>query len=112
MAYIAAALFQITLLQSVLAQIIAPVLGILVLFIFAEVIFSWLIAFNIVNLRNPVMGQIYNIIRTIVTPILEPFRKIIPPIGGLDLSPIAALLLLSWLQSIISYGGPIFNMLG
>lgn len=99
-------------LQTISHHLIAPVLGFLILIIFVEVIFSWLIAFNIVNLRNPIMGQIYNIVRTISKPILEPFRKIIPAVGGLDLSPIAALLLLSWGQSLFGFGGPIFRMLG
>ena len=99
-------------LQSISNGLIAPVLGLLVFVIFAEVIFSWLITFNIVNLRNPILGQIYNIVRTISRPILDPFRKIIPAIGGLDLSPIAALLLIMWVQSLFSFGGPIYRMLG
>jgi len=99
-------------LQSISHHIIATVLGLLILVIFIEVIFSWLLAFNIVNLRNPIMAQIYQIVRTISKPILEPFRKIIPAIGGLDLSPIAAFILLAWLQSLFSYGGAVFRMLG
>ncbi len=99
-------------LQSISHQLIAPILGFLVFVIFAEVIFSWLIAFNIVNLRNPMMAQIYDIVQKISRPLLDPFRKIIPAVGGLDLSPIAALLIISWLQSLFSLGGPIFNMLG
>ena len=99
-------------LQTISHHLIAPVLGFLILIIFVEVIFSWLIAFNIVNLRNPFMSQIYTIVRTISKPILDPFRKIIPAVGGLDLSPIAALLLLSWGQSLFRFGGPIFRMLG
>ena len=99
-------------LQTISHHLIGGVLGILVFVIFAEVIFSWLIAFNIVNVRNPIMSQVYNIVRTISRPILDPIRKIIPPIGGLDLSPIAALLLIMWGQSLFNRGGPIFRMLG
>jgi len=99
-------------LQTISHHLIVPILGFLVLVIFVEVIFSWLIAFNIVNLRNPLMAQIYNIVRIISKPILDPFRKIIPGIGGLDISPIAALLLLTWVQSLFRAGGPIFRMLG
>ena len=99
-------------LQTISHHLIAPVLGFLVFVIFAEVIFSWLIAFNIVNLKNPMMAQFYNVVRTLSRPLLEPFRKIIPAVGGLDLSPIAALLLLSWGQSLFRAGGPIFGMLG
>ena len=99
-------------LQSISHQIIATVIGLMILVIFIEVIFSWLIAFNIVNLKNPTMAQIYRTISRIAAPILGPFRKIIPPVGGLDLSPIAAFILLAWLQSLFSYGGAIYRMLG
>lgn len=91
---------------------IAPILGFLFLIIFVEVIFSWLIAFNIVNLRNPIMSQIYTIVRNISRPMLDPIRKVIPSVGGLDLSPIAALLLLNFLQSLFRRDGSIFRMLG
>lgn len=99
-------------LQSISHHIIATVIGLMILVIFIEVIFSWLIAFNIVNLKNPTMAQIYRTISRIAAPILGPFRKIIPPVGGLDLSPIAAFILLAWLQSLFSYGGSIYRMLG
>jgi YggT family protein len=69
--------------------------------ILVEVIFSWLIAFNIVNIRNPIMSQMYNTIKAIVLPIKEPIRRIVPSIGGLDLSPIIALLLIQWVSGFV-----------
>lgn len=90
-----------TLLQSILVYFVSPVLTLLVILIFLEVIFSWLIAFNIVNLRNPVMAQVYNTVKAIVRPILEPIRRVIPSIGGLDLSPIIALLLIQWINGYV-----------
>jgi YggT family protein len=50
------------------------------------------------NPDNPIV----QIIRSITDPILEPARRLIPPIGGLDFSPIVVLLLLSVLQSLVS----------
>lgn len=88
-------------LQSILIYFISPVLSLLVFLIFIEVIFSWLIAFNVVNLRNPIMQQIYMTVRAIVQPILNPIRRILPAIGGLDLSPIVALLGISWLNNYV-----------
>ena len=101
-----------SLLQTICDPLIVNILGFLTLIIFAEVIFSWLIAFNIVNLRNPIMAQIYDIVRRISKPILDPIRKIIPAVGGLDLSPIVALFAIIWLQSLFGRGGPIFNAVG
>ena len=101
-----------SLLQTICDPLIVNILGFLTLIIFAEVIFSWLIAFNIVNLRNPIMAQIYDIVRRISKPILDPIRKLIPAVGGLDLSPIVALFAIIWLQSLFGRGGPIFNAVG
>ena len=101
-----------TLLQTICDPLIVNILGFLTLVIFAEVIFSWLIAFNIVNLRNSIVAQIYDIVSRITRPILDPIRKFIPAIGGLDLSPIIALFAIIWLQSLFGRGGPIFNAVG
>ncbi len=98
------------LLQSILVYFVSPVLSFLVLLIFIEVIFSWLIAFNIVNLRNPLMAQFYNTVKAIVRPILDPIRRVVPAIGGLDLSPIIALLLIQWLNGYLVRA--LYNMLG
>jgi len=96
--------------QSILIYFVSPVLTLLVYLIFIEVIMSWLLAFNVINLRNPVMAQIYGTIRAIVRPILDPIRRIIPAIGGLDLSPIVALFGLHWLNGYVVQS--LFNLLG
>jgi len=101
-----------TLMQTICDPLIVNILGFLTLIIFAEVIFSWLVAFNIVNLRNPTIAQIYNIISRIARPILDPIRKVLPGIGGLDLSPIVALFAMMWLQSLFGINGPIYNAVG
>lgn len=99
-----------SILQSILVYFISPVLSLIVILIFVQVILSWLVGFGIVNLRNPMMASIYNAISRFVDPILEPFRRIIPPMGGLDLSPIAALLAIQWLNGFVV--PKIYTMLG
>ena len=101
-----------TFMQTICDPLIVSIFGLLTFVIFAEVIFSWLIAFNIVNLRNPIIAQIYDIISRIARPILDPIRKVLPSIGGLELSPIVALFAFMWLQSLFRMGGPIFNAVG
>ena len=88
-------------LQSLLVYFVSPLLGLLIFVMFAYMIFSWLIAFNVVNLRNPAMAQIYTIVNNIAEPIIRPFRRVIPPMGGLDLAFLAAILLLYWLQGFL-----------
>lgn len=89
------------LLISILVYFISPILSILVLLIFVHVILSWLVSFNVINLRNPLMRQIYFGIDALLKPIMAPIQRVIPPMGGLDFSPIVALLLLQWLNGFV-----------
>ena len=82
--------------QSILIHFVAPILGLLMFVMFIYMAFSWLIAFNIVNLRNPAMAQIYDVVRRLVEPILTPIRRFIPPMGGLDMAFLVAFLGLLW----------------
>jgi len=75
--------------------------GLLSLIIFSLIvsaILSWLVAFNVVNTRNPAVWRIMDILDRITTPILAPFRAVIPPMGGLDLSFIVAFLVIQGMQ--------------
>jgi len=66
--------------------------------IFARIILSWLPLAGIhVDPYNPIVRFLYRV----TDPILEPFRRIIPPIGMVDISPIVAILVLQVVQSII-----------
>jgi YggT family protein len=65
----------------------------LVWVIIADVVISWLTAFQIINLRNPAARNLVNLLDRVAAPFLWPFRKIIPPIGGLDLSPMVLIIL-------------------
>lgn len=85
-------------LQSILIYFVSPALSLLLLIFFVYMIFSWLIAFNIVNLRNPAMAQIYSIVSRICEPVLEPVRRIVPPLGGLDMAFLVVVFGLYWVQ--------------
>ncbi len=67
-------------------------------FIIASAILSWLIAFDVINTRNRFVGQLAMFLDRVTAPLLEPFRRIIPSIGGIDISPIVVLLLLRFVQ--------------
>ena len=87
-----------TIAQSLIVFFVLPALNIYLLLIIARIIFSWLISFNVINLRNPLMGQIYSAIHMLTEPVMAPLRRAIPPIGGLDLSPILIFFIIRWLQ--------------
>ena len=68
----------------------------LVLFLYA--VMSWLSYFGIINTRNPGVYRIVSILEMITAPILEPFRRIIPSMGGIDLSFLVAILVIQGMQ--------------
>ena len=67
----------------------------------ASAILSWLVAFNVVNARNPVVANIGEFLYRITEPALRPIRAILPNLGGIDISPVILILLLLFLQRII-----------
>ena len=100
-----------TLGQSIIAQFLIPVVSVIIFLIFISVIMSWLVGFNIINLRNPMVRQIHDMIERVTQPILEPIRRMVPAFGGLDFSPIIALLGLSWIQNYV-LADVLYRMLG
>jgi len=71
---------------SFLYQICDNLLTAIVWVIIGDAILSWLVAFEVVNLRNRVVGSIAHTLSAISRPILAPFRRFIPPLGG-SISP-------------------------
>jgi YggT family protein len=65
------------------------------------VVSSWLIAFGIVNAHNPNARQILRVLYALTDPILSPIRRFIPAIGGVDLSPLIALIGLEFLRQLV-----------
>jgi YggT family protein len=63
--------------------------------IIANAIISWLIAFDVVNLRNRIVRQIVSFLDAVTRPILRPLRRIIPTMGGIDISPLIVIVVLS-----------------
>ena len=59
--------------------------------IIAYVASSWLVAFDIINTRNMRARQLLTVLTKLVEPVLMPIRRVIPPIAGIDLSPIVLL---------------------
>ena len=71
--------------------------------IIATAIFSWLIAFNVVNQKNQAVSAIGNLLYQLTEPLLRPIRRYMPSTGALDLSPILLLLGIFLLERIIAY---------
>ena len=67
----------------------------------AAAILSWLVAFNVVNTRNRFVYMLGDFLTRVTEPALRPLRRILPSLGGVDLSPLALILLLVFLQQIL-----------
>ena len=77
-----------------LYTIVDGLLGLLVIAIIVSAILSWLVAFNVINLRNQFVYGLARFLDAVTSPILRPVQKIIPPLGGVDISPIIVILVL------------------
>ena len=60
----------------------------------AWVILSWLISFNVVNTQNRFVYMLSDILYRLTEPVLRPIRRILPNLGGLDLSPVVLILII------------------
>ena len=69
--------------------------------ILIQVIMSWLINFDVVNLRQPFVWQVWQALNRITGPVYRPIRRMLPDLGGLDVAPIIVLLGLYALQVIV-----------
>jgi YggT family protein len=78
------------------------VIGIYIWVLIAGAVLSWLVAFNVVNTRNRFVYLIGDFLHRITEPALRPIRRVLPSLGGVDLSPLALILLLLFLRQVLS----------
>ena len=86
-----------------LVSLILTVINLYIWVLIASAILSWLIAFNVVNTRNPFVAGVAEFLYKITEPALRPVRSFLPNLGGLDISPIIVILIILLIQRIISY---------
>ena len=65
-------------------------------------VMSWLLAFNVINHRNEFVRTVWNGLNAVTEPVLRPIRRMLPNLGGVDVSPIIVLLMILFIQSVIA----------
>lgn len=80
-------------------DLIAVILNLYQFVVIAMVVMSWLIGFNVINRHNQIVDMIWRTLLAVTEPVLRPIRRMMPPLGGLDLSPLILLLAIFFLQS-------------
>jgi YggT family protein len=81
--------------------LIDTVITLYIWILIAAAVLSWLIAFNVVNTRNPVVASIGDFLYRITEPALRPIRSVLPNLGGIDISPVILILGLLFLRNLI-----------
>ena len=84
-----------------LIQVLLMLLWLLGLIIVVQAILSWLVAFNVINTYNDFVRTLLYALDRITAPIYRPIRKILPDFGGIDFSPLVALVIIWALQTFL-----------
>ena len=84
-----------------LFEILLMILGVVKFIIFAHFIMSWLLSFQVLNMRQPLVAQIWEGLSRLLEPVYGPIRRVLPQMGGIDLSPLVALLIVFALETIL-----------
>lgn len=79
--------------------IINGLIGLWVLAIIIQVVLSWLLAFDVINPRNRLVSQVLYFLEMFTAPVMAPLRRIIPPLGAIDITPLIALLILQGVRA-------------
>ena len=78
-------------------------LNIYIWILIANAIFSWLYAFNVINTNNQFVNTIGRALYQMTEPVLRPIRRVMPDLGGVDISPIIVVLIIYLIQQIVVY---------
>ena len=76
-------------------------LGLYVFILIVTAVMSWLVAFNVINVRNDLVRQLLYTLDLLTEPALRPIRRFVPPLGGLDLSFLVLFILIQLVRAVI-----------
>jgi YggT family protein len=81
--------------------LIDTIINIYIWLLIASAVLSWLIAFNVVNTRNPIVHSVGDFLYRVTEPLLRPIRNLLPNLGGIDVSPVILIIGLLFLRQLI-----------
>ena len=84
-------------------DILGAVLGLYVWVLIIGAVLSWLVAFDIINTRNFFVQKVGEICYRLTEPVLRPIRRVLPAVGGIDLSPLVLIFGIMFLQSFLRH---------
>lgn len=87
--------------MSAIGQLLIFALDVYMYVIIASVVISWLIAFDVINTRNEQAARLVALLNRATEPVYRRLRKFIPPLGGMDLTPLVVIVAIYFLQNVI-----------
>jgi len=84
-----------------LVRFIDTVLEFYKLVLVAMAVMSWLVAFDVLNIRNRAIRAIWDVLLAVTEPLLTPIRRRLPAMGGLDLSPVVLIFAILFIQMVV-----------
>ena len=91
-----------------LVIILLYIINIVWFIVIAHVVMSWLIGFNVLNRHQPLVRSVWDGLNRLLEPIYGPIRRVLPDMGGLDLSPLVLLVILYGLQVVLQRNAAMF----
>ena len=88
--------------MNALYMLIDTILSLFTWLVIGFVVLSWLVNFNIINTSNQFVYMLASFLHRVVDPLLQPIRRYIPYIGGVDISPIILLLIIYFLRNLLA----------
>jgi YggT family protein len=82
-------------------HLVSTVISIYIWLLIAQAVLSWLVAFGVVNRYNRAVATIGDFLWRITEPVLRPIRRVIPDLGGIDISPVILILLLWFVRDLM-----------
>ena len=87
--------------MNAILEVISLLLDVAFMVVLVHVILSWLISFNVLNSRQPMVATVWDGLCRLLEPVYQPIRRILPNTGALDLSPLVAFILIIILRDIV-----------
>ena len=87
--------------MNAILHLVDTLITIYIWLLIAQAILSWLVSFGVVNRHNRVVAVVGDFLWRVTEPVLRPIRRVLPDLGGIDISPVILILLLWFLRDLM-----------
>jgi len=84
-----------------IVELIATVIDLYIWVLIISAVMSWLVAFGVINTNNRFVYTVMDVLWRLTEPVLRPIRRMLPNLGGIDISPVILILLLYFVRNLL-----------